>query len=374
MTEDPSEDRANEAFLQEMIRKVAAVIALMALVFLGAEAAIRIEDGVRWGMPLLSQTVGVADLAMSDSTGRHPRPGARFRQWRINSLGVRGPEPDSVAQAPRAIVLGASETFGLYESPGHEYVQQLQDSIRARGCSADVLNAAFVGMSLPTVEQDFRLRLASLQPRVAVYYPTPPQYLDDQMPQAVAPDAHEESTPVWRRWHWRAVERLLAQLKALLPRAIQDRSRQSEIASARASHDTAWLFSRIPTVRIDAFEHDLRTLVGTLRSRGAVPILITHANAFTGSPPAADDRLRAWEKFYPRATGATLIAFDSVAAIRTRQVATDSGAAVVDAWAAFHGVPSDAMFADFSHFTDAGAARMAALLAPAVGQALGCKR
>jgi hypothetical protein len=46
---------------------------------------------------------------------------------------------------------------------------------------------------------------------------------------------------------------------------------------------------------------------------------------------------------------------------------------VVDAWQRVHGMPSDSLFADFSHFTDQGAARMASFLRPAVGEALGCR-
>jgi hypothetical protein len=153
---------------------------------------------------------------------------------------------------------------------------------------------------------------------------------------------------------------------------VQDLVRRGQTASARTALADTLTFPDVPTDRLAAFDHDLRQLVGTIRASGATAILMTHANAFVGSPPAASDRLRAWEKFYPRATGTTLVAFDSAADDAVRRVAADSGLTLVDAWRAFHGLPGEAMFADFAHFTDAGAARMAALLRPAVASALGC--
>ncbi|MEO5800619.1 MAG: hypothetical protein ABIZ70_09300, partial [Gemmatimonadales bacterium] len=94
---------------------------------------------------------------------------------------------------------------------------------------------------------------------------------------------------------------------------------------------------------------------------------------FVGQPPLDNKILRAWERQYPRATGAALVNFDSVAAGIIRQVATDSAVALVDAWQSFHQINAHASFADFSHFTDRGAAAMAGLLRPQVAGALGCK-
>lgn len=366
-----SENQANMIVPTRRIRSVAGAAILLLLILVGAETTVRIEDRIRWGMPLLASDTSTADLMVSDRTGRHPAPGKRFRKWQINSVGTRGPEPDPSHAARRVLVLGASETFGLYESPGQEYVRQLADTLAAGDCAADALNAGFVGMSLPTVEQDFRLRLASLQPKVVVYYPTPPQYLDDALPRAVVIDSNATAPPT-SGWHSRFKLRARDAFKAMLPRAVLDLMRQRQTSQKRLGVSADSMFATIPAARLAAFESDLRRLVGTLRAHDAVPVLVTHGNAFIGTPKAGDDRLRAWEKFYPRATGATLVAFDSAAAESVRRIAADSSVALVDAWREFHGVPAEEMFADFSHFTDAGSARMASLLRPAIAQALGC--
>lgn len=110
------------------------------------EVAARVEDLLRYGTPLLSPYRSQSDLAMRDALGMHGRPGARFQKWILNNLGTRGPDapPTPAAGVRRVVTVGASETFGLYESPGHEFPRQLADSL---GAGYDVLNAAMPGMS-----------------------------------------------------------------------------------------------------------------------------------------------------------------------------------------------------------------------------------
>jgi hypothetical protein len=111
----------------------------------------------------------------------------------------------------------------------------------------------------------------------------------------------------------------------------------------------------VPLERIKTFEADLRQAVGSIRSTGAIPVLMTHANRFVGSADSDVATLRLWEKFYPRASGQTIVAFDSAARLTTIAVARDSQAVLVDlapTLARSHG----SAFADYAHFTDLGAA------------------
>lgn len=373
MTGSGSENRASTRGPGGWLTRLAAGAALLALIGVGAEATVRVEDWIQYGTPLQSGATAVSDLSVADATGRHPAAGSSFRKWHINSLGTRGPEPDPAQRDHRVLLLGASESFGLYESPGQEFARQLADSLRAAGCPADVLNAAFPGMSLPTVEQDLRLRLDTTGARVAIYYPTPPQYVDDVPPQPVRRNPKGDGTLHLSPWRSRFLVRARDGIKGMLPRGLQDVLRQRDIASARARWSADSLYRTVPEDRLSQFDADLRHLVGTMKSLGMRPVLVTHANAFLGAHPAADDRLRAWERFYPRATGATLVAFDSAANTRIRRIAEDSGAVLVDAWAGFHAHVADSVFADFSHFTDRGAATMASFLRPGVSKALGCR-
>ncbi|MES2304361.1 MAG: SGNH/GDSL hydrolase family protein [Gemmatimonadota bacterium] len=369
MSDSPSENRASNG--ANWLRRGVFGVVLLLLLLVAAEAMVRLEDWIRYRTPLGKSLKDQSELTELDATGRHPVPGSRFGKWHINALGTRGPEADSARAGSRVLVLGASETFGLYESADHEYPRQLADSLTRASCAADVLNAGFIGMSLPTVEQDLRLRLRALAPRVVVYYPTPPQYAEG-IPVAATPDSSGRSIRPEPAWHFRFGTRAYNQLKSMFP-VLSDWLRQRDIAAARKGTASDWVFQTVPDSQRAAFEHDLRRLVGTIHSIRATPILVTHANGFVATPPLDNKILRAWERQYPRATGAALVQFDSVTAGIIRQVAADSGVALVDAWQGFHQVSGRESFADFSHFTDRGAGTMAGLLRPAVSGALGCK-
>ena len=348
---------------------------------LALEIACRIEDRVRFGTPLLSRFTSQGDLMVRDSLGAHGRPASRFQKWVMNDLGMRGPQapPQPAPGTLRVAVAGASETFGLYESPDREYARQLEDSLRQAltrgdGCPAgaapprqvEVLNAALPGMSLPTVTQDLRLRVARLRPHVVVLYPTPPQYLDDQPPAAARADssARAGELPLQRALRPRALTRLRTQAKQMLPVAVQSWLRGRDLQRARQNRPAGWRFTEVPAERLAQYDADLRAAVGAARAAGARPVIATHANRFVGAERVDRDQLLAWERFYPRATGAVILAFDSAASERAREIARDAAVAVADLERAVRGGAE--LFADFSHFTDAGAARVAGQLARTV--------
>ena len=56
------------------------------------ELTARVEDLIRYGMPLASPYGSEVDLVTHDSLGAHGRPGAQYLKWSLNSLGTRGPE------------------------------------------------------------------------------------------------------------------------------------------------------------------------------------------------------------------------------------------------------------------------------------------
>ena len=97
-------------------------------------------------------------------------------------------------------------------------------------------------------------------------------------------------------------------------------------------------------------------------------MLATHANLFVGGTVSDSSLLGAWQRFYPRPEGQVILEFDSAGAVVTRRVAADSGVALADVRAALSGCPG--CFADYAHFTDAGAARVAGAVADAVSLAL----
>jgi hypothetical protein len=336
------------------------------------ELTCRIEDWVMYRMPIASPYRSLDDLVVRDAQGMHGRPNAQFEKWTMNALGMRGPSAPVTPPAGtvRVVTVGASETFGLRETAGKEYPRQLEDSLNSASAAAacaggrrrfEVLNAAFAGMSLPTIEQDVRLRLAGLSPSIVLVYPTPAGYLDDRVPEAAVPDSSAKSVTrpsLSRALYPRAVGRFREQIKQTVPEFLRTALRGRQTRALVAAHPPGWRFETVPSDRVDRYDADLRKLIGTIRRIGAAPVLVTHANEFIGRPDADDEMLVAWEKFYPRATGTTIIAMDSVARGVTARVGADSGVVVVDAAQALAAAPLSA-FADFVHFTDHGAAIMA---------------
>jgi hypothetical protein len=341
-----------------------AALTAFALAF---ELTARVEDWVRYGMPLHSPYRSESDLMVRDSLGMHGRAGARYLKWQMNALGMRGPEVPAARrpQVLRVVATGASEMFGQSESPGQEFPRQLEDSLRARlpgsglpFTDVEVLNAAFFGMSLPTITQDVALRLGGLRPDIVVLYPTTAQYLSDKPPAAAAPlagavpdvDPRGALKP-------RSATRLREQLKRLAPRPLREWLWRQEYARAVDAHGPEWRFTALPGERIESFDQDLRAFVGAVRSIGAEPVLATHANLFVGGSVADSSLLMAWQRFYPRAEGRVILEFDSAGADATRRVASDSGVALADIRSELQGC--EACFADYSHFSDQGAARAA---------------
>ena len=355
-----------------MLGRAAVLAVLFALVF---ELTCRVEDLIRYGTPMFSPYTSQSELIMRDANGARGRPNARFQKWVLNAVGTRGPE--IVQQKPqgtlRIVTTGASETFGLYESTEREYPRQLEDSLRASVAASscrdifrtvEVVNAALPGMSLPTVVLDLQHRIATLAPDYVVYYPTPPQYLDENPPGSTPPVAAASSEPPpARALYPRSVARLRSQAKTILPDFVQTALRRREVNKVLEGRPAGWRFSRIPQERLELFDRDLRRVVGAIRATGASPVLATNTNAFLGSQPASADMLYAWERFYPRATGEVILAFDAAARGVIRAVARDSATAMADVEPAVVG-PS--AFADFSHFTDSGAGAVAGVMAQTI--------
>ena len=347
-----------------------AAIALLFLIVL--ELTCRVEDWVMYRMPIWSPYTELNDLIMRDADGMHGRPNAQYEKWIMNNVGTRGPDVSLVPQpgSVRVITVGASETFGLRESPGKEYPRQLEDSLNARlhrgECSApgpkrfEVLNAAFAGMAMPTIDQDVRNRLRRFKPAMVVIYPTPVQYLEDAMPFPARPDSSGISNQPTSldRLRPRALYRLREQIKQIIPAFIQARLRAIQTRMILRAHPPGWRFDGIPPKRLAQYDEDLRHLIGTIRSVGAAPVLVTHGNIFRGHGDPDPDMRTSWEKFYPRATGSAIIALDSVARDVTLRVGADSGVVTVDAAQRLAAAPAS-IFADFVHLTDVGASIMA---------------
>jgi hypothetical protein len=91
-------------------------------------------------------------------------------------------------------------------------------------------------------------------------------------------------------------------------------------------------------------------------------VLATHANRFASPLRAGDEaQMTGWVRFYPRASPECLIDMERKAEEVVRRIGRERSIEVVEVQAALGKDPR--YYADFSHFTDAGAERAAAALA-----------
>jgi len=158
-------------------------------------------------------------------------------------------------------------------------------------------------------------------------------------------------------------------LKQLVSPVVVTAYREWRLERLRRTHPPQWVWHGVPGDRMALFERQLDDLVRSIVSHGARVVLVTHTNRFVGLPAAEAAQhprhlINLMAVYYPRASIRAMIEIDSVANAIVRRVAQNRGAAVVEAEGRIPA--SDVYFADYAHFTDAGADWMAHLLVPAV--------
>ena len=326
-----------------------------------AELTARLEDRLRLGIDWFAVPDHDRDLVLHDEIGIRGRPNGRFKKWSLNSFGFRHAEMrlEPAKGCIRVMVLGASETFGLYESPGKEYVAQLEAALQQHGCY-EVVNTAVAGLTVKGLIQLWKGWVSRFSPDIVVIYPTPGFYLANSVPgYPKPPTGNPPPVPPW--WTPRLIGRVEDVFE--FPDFIQRRRVARQVAEVmRAS--PAPPFSSMPTDRLAQFEEDLGLLTELIQASGARVVLLTHATRF-GS--ALDDAERAaldaWRQFTPRASGEILLEFEQEAAEATRRVASRSQATLTDVRAAMNGHQEWFAEGDALHFNDEGAGVIANLIA-----------
>lgn len=349
----------------------------MALVFLtAAEVFARLDDRLTWGAPFLSPYSNER-LLLQDSLGFRGRPNFQYQKWRMNNFGFRGPD---ITRQPapgvtRIAVIGASETFGLYETDNREYparMQTLFDSI-APG-RYEVVNVGLPGLSLASMVPYIRRTVLPIGASILVIYPTPTFYLEvqplhvDYTPPTYRPPAllHLGNLTIEREaLEPRIVTKGREVLKGLIPDFVVMEVRQMRLSARRAEHDSSWVWQTVPSDRMAIIRTHLDRLLDSVNADGLQPFLVTHANRFAGAMqdtigPARRHLVNLMSLYYPEATPRVLVGVDSAANALMRERGPVHGAVVLEAER--HITASPSYFADFLHFTDAGADQMARIV------------
>ncbi len=332
-------------------------LVLAATVILVAEVTARVEDYLQFGIPLSRVPDLTSDLIVHDSVGPHGMPNGRYQRWKLNSAGFRSPESvlTPVAGCARVMTLGSSETFGTdTQSPNREYPAQLSDTLAHYGCY-QVMNAAIVGFATPSMIQLWNGWAARYHPDIVVILENPMFYLSERAPSFPGPGpAGRQTGGPW--WTPRLLDK--AQLVVEFPDVIQRLRVQRKLKQLTAGHPDEWFFRSVPADRLAQYRQDLDSLITTVRSHGAEPVLASYPIRFGATPrPEDNDLLAAWRQFSPRATTETMLTFANAAAQAVRELGQERQVVVADLSRIMTGKRE--WFADFVHYTDAGAAIVA---------------
>lgn len=330
------------------------------------EVCARIDDWFAYGAGLFSSH-SINNLYYRDELGRWGKPNARFEKWRLNDIGLRG--PDLSPGSSRVAVLGSSETFGLYESEDNEYPRLLELRLR-EACRerVDVASVAFPGLHPQTVLRRLDWIAKQVRPVAAVIYLPPANYADVEVirePSAVDGGSGQGSPLRWLLGAVRSL-RMVARTQALVKRhAPPELLNSYRVWSIQRATARSEVLEDVPERHLKRMRQDLEELVRGLESRGVAVVLATHASRFA-EPLTDDDRywLTAWRVFYPGVSEAGILRLERRGNELIRSVAQSEGVRLVDVAAKLDGHVD--YFADFTHFTDAGAEAMAKTLAPAL--------
>ena len=354
----------------DRIKRASRWVSVLLVALVTMEVCARIDDWYVYDAPLLGD-YSIDNLYYRDELGRWGKPNARFEKWRLNDVGLRGADfsPDSF----RIAIVGSSETFGLYESEDREYPRLLEQQLR-KACRGrvDVASVAFPGLHPQTVLRRLDWIERNVHPVVAVVYLPPANYAEVEViaEEAFVPDGSRQAAFRQRFLEALPQFRIVGRGRALLKRHVPTefvhlyhewRIRQA-VAGSSASDD-------VPEKRLTRMREDLVTLVRRLQSREVTVVLVTHASRF-GQTLTADDRywLTGWRIFYPSISEEGILRLERRGNELIRSVAQSEGVRLIDAAAKLDG--RSEYFADFTHFTDVGAAAMAEALAPGLAKAL----
>ncbi|HEX5358059.1 MAG TPA: SGNH/GDSL hydrolase family protein [Aquabacterium sp.] len=323
------------------------------------EMAARIDDAINEDAPLWKPYT-ISSVFQPSPFGREGKPNARFGKWTMNEWGYRGPSPQ--AGRINVVTFGASETFGIYESPDHEYPRVLETRLNeAAGAQRyNVINLAIPGVRIGRWGYLDR-GIKQFKAKVVVIYPSPANYIGSEKPLCDQP-----SSPVPDQIGIKDRIRLTGKVeqlsKKVLPPSIMTMWRQHDIAK---SVQGITVVDKVPESNIQSFKTDLACAVRTAHQAGAQVLLATHATYF-GTTLRDSDRpmMTAWRRFYPELKEEGFIDLEQRTNAAIKELAQEMDLEMVDVDKAIPPGPDN--FADFVHFTDAGAARMAQLLAPHV--------
>jgi lysophospholipase L1-like esterase len=329
---------------------ISIVVAATLLMLLGAEAAVRLRQMLKYGSATIADGYYMVDSSIKL---RVPVPGFSNGRISVNSLGFRGPEitmpkpPGTV----RLAFLGASTTW-CAEVSGNDFVwSHLVSQSLGRvfpGAHFDYVNGSLPGYSISALLRNLRYRVAPLAPDVIVIYEAANDLsgelrkLAEEQGLVAEAKMGELTWPSRYSLLWNLVEKNLRVLKA---------QHDAKASSGRLVVNAAALGRE--------YRQDLTELVLAARKTSKLVAVATFSIHPRREQPAGQQLAALTSAIFytPFVTPTTIIEgyerYNQIA----REVARETGADLIEGE---YDIPGDsAHFADTVHFTDAGSEAMA---------------
>jgi lysophospholipase L1-like esterase len=345
---------------------------LLVACFLGTvELACRIEQWFLYDAPVLGMYTYDTALFTMDEYGIRGKPNGAYEKWRLNSFGFRGPEirRDKSSHRMRVVCVGASETFGLYESPGAEWPRQLESLLGNAEVESEVVNAAIAGMSLFQRTLHIQYRLIPFEPDVVLfmleygsYAGMTEQRLKGRQDKSVGLPSRTDIIASLKAL--RTVSRLKDVFLPRLPIQIQKGFEQLERgAKLRLKENELGpkfrSIAHVAPFEVDVFRRDLERLYAVSSAAGVRLVLLSPAMWFTERN--FDMTYLSWpyldESWWKEA--------QSVLSATARNFANERHLPYIDLSEAVRGHESEWMM-DMLHFNDSGAKQVALRVADQV--------
>lgn len=333
-----------------------ALVVGMLVVMLGAvEVFLRWRSSDRWGF------VDALDLRTIDPDigGVRMQPNLRSPRLDTNSLGYRGPLPE-MPKPPgriRLAFLGASTTFCHEASDeAHTWPALVHAAMQEKhpDVEIDYINGAISGWSMPVIRRAYAKDISPLRPDIVfVYEATNALSLDTRalaMAQGLVDEAPDKVTVLGQ----------YSLFFGLLEKnyKVWRRSAGATSGEAKLRFDPRELSAR--------YKEELRALVDAIVADGATPVLVTFAPRLRPDQSELEQTAAmittAYYMPYLGVEGA-LKGFDAYNQ-RMREVSQETTSPLVED---IDAIPGDAAhYTDSVHFTDQGAAAMAARVSKVV--------
>jgi len=341
------------------------------LFFVVIEICARLDDKIRYDADVFCDYNASDMLYTRDQYGRCGRPYGRFEKWQLNSYGFRAPEIQLEKRlgVVRIACMGASETFGYYESAGGEWPAQLQQALdRRQPGRYEVINTALAGYLLSSNTVNLERRILRFSPDVVILYQSFFDYLNPHGRPATVQGtavsgrpASENSIDVFSLKP-RSVRKAKPMIKSLVPQPILRKYQiwraMDLLGQVRKQRGYDVPIDEVSPERLDELKKDLHKFERLCTDADATVVVATHAYYWNEYTIA-----EAW-RYMPYLTREGLVSAGRVLNQWLREVAAENQIVCVDI---ARTVPANhANFVDYAHFTDAGAKRAAEAFAEAV--------